>query len=305
MSIIRVETDTLINIANQFQADAGNVNRVGNDLARAGMSAHTYEENTFGPQVRAICNDASAQAQRWSGNITNLSTTLDTKVDAFIEADNVSSSQMNNHFNSVKDYFDNRTGFWWGKKVFDTGKNTFDLVKTWQKPVESFKNMKPFGLPKMSKGGVALEAIGLGLDIGDDYFTYKDEGAKKVTAAIAADVELTAINFAITSIFIPGFFAVGGGIIGSVVPGAGNVAGAAVGAKVGTVIGIAAKFALPVLEEKYGVKEWLMKGNEKVIDNINSKSNESTNFYDPEVFNSAASAFDKSLLPSVQNVTSI
>ena len=88
MTNIRVETEKLQSVAGQLKSNSTSINSIGGRLLNAGLSARTYDSNTFGPKIRTICSEANLLASKHSGNISMLSTTLDKKNQAFLLVDN-------------------------------------------------------------------------------------------------------------------------------------------------------------------------------------------------------------------------
>lgn len=87
MTKIRVRTETLQQISGQMQGNSSTIGGVGGSLIQAGSGARTYERNTFGPEVKAICSESNALASRNSVNVMNLSSRLSNKLSAFLQAD--------------------------------------------------------------------------------------------------------------------------------------------------------------------------------------------------------------------------
>ena len=87
MSIIRIITSTVKDIGKKIERSATRVNEIGKRVGSSGSAARTYDNNTFGPEVRAICNEGNARALNISVIINILAARLDQKVNAFLIAD--------------------------------------------------------------------------------------------------------------------------------------------------------------------------------------------------------------------------
>ncbi len=87
MNRIRVVTEKLAEIAIALITIAAKVGMAGPALLAAGLRARTYERNTFGPQVRGICNEGSSIAGKHAGLVKWLADVLGKKQAAFCQAD--------------------------------------------------------------------------------------------------------------------------------------------------------------------------------------------------------------------------
>ena len=94
MTNIRVETEKLQSVAGQLKSNSSSIGGVGGRLLNAGSSARTYDNNSFGPKVRAICTDSNARALNIGGILGGMAGMLNRKVNAFIQADSIFSQEM-------------------------------------------------------------------------------------------------------------------------------------------------------------------------------------------------------------------
>ena len=94
MTNIRVETEKLQSVAGQLKSNSTSIGGVGGRLLNAGSSARTYDNNSFGPKVRAICTDSNARALNIGGILGGMAGMLNRKVNAFIQADSIFSQEM-------------------------------------------------------------------------------------------------------------------------------------------------------------------------------------------------------------------
>ena len=132
MSLIRIITSKVLQTAAKIELIATRVKAAGVLVRAAGSMARTYDNNTFGPEVRAICADGGARANKTGGFIGFLAVKLNLKALAFVKADGTFFSKI-----------------WTGiKKLFDA-----DAQKKWTTGVEEEE------IKEKSKFGELLEKI--------------------------------------------------------------------------------------------------------------------------------------------------
>lgn len=103
MTKIRIVTDKVKAVSTKIAVLSALVKATGAVLQATGLLARTYENNTFGPEVRVICAEAGANALKNGGVLGLLTSQLLRKVMAFEKADGTFFSKI---WNWVKDIFD-------------------------------------------------------------------------------------------------------------------------------------------------------------------------------------------------------
>ena len=76
MSYIKIDPTELSKASTKLGVNAARVSAAGNFIKLSGLLARTYVKNSFGPQVRAICNEGLAKSSKLSSSILGLGATL-------------------------------------------------------------------------------------------------------------------------------------------------------------------------------------------------------------------------------------
>ena len=87
MSIIRIITNKVMQEAVRIDYSAMRVQAAGAVVRLSGLTARTYERNSFGPKVRSICAEADSTAGKLSRGLVGLNIRLSLITGGFIAAD--------------------------------------------------------------------------------------------------------------------------------------------------------------------------------------------------------------------------
>ena len=88
MGLIKIDPDIISNISKKIGANAARASAVGNFVKLAGLLARTYAKNSFGPQVRSICNEGSSRGAKLGINLYDSSGVLSLIALNFLGVDN-------------------------------------------------------------------------------------------------------------------------------------------------------------------------------------------------------------------------
>lgn len=88
MSFIRIITSKVQQTAFKIDAVGLSIRATGKLLSLLGLSARTYENNSFGPKIKEICREADARAIPLANMLGTFSVVLTKRVAAFQTADN-------------------------------------------------------------------------------------------------------------------------------------------------------------------------------------------------------------------------
>ena len=88
MSLIKVDPSELSKTSSKLSASSMRISAAGNLIKLAGLLARTYAKNSFGPQVRAICNEGLARSSKLSISLAGLGTLLNIIAANFATIDN-------------------------------------------------------------------------------------------------------------------------------------------------------------------------------------------------------------------------
>ena len=153
MTIIRVDPEILKQSANCISDVQNKINRSSQEIINAGNSAPDYE-GQFGSKVRSICNDASSRARTLADKQRQLSSSLQSKAQAFATADMASLQGLVLTSKAIKDWQD---GPWW---LSGWNRNQFMRIYQMEKLLKLGRLFLTGGLPAFTTAYVSQLGLG-------------------------------------------------------------------------------------------------------------------------------------------------
>ncbi len=199
MAKIRVDPAILTSNSSTISSTASNVSAAGKLAQSAALTAPSYS-GQFGPRVKAIGAEAMARAQSTTGSLNNSAFSLNTRANAFLNADKTYIKGPSATLVSINtpplppriaetDVVEIEKGvdidqeFAWAKRGVTTGGGIVDVI----------------GIGVPSTGVAGLGQIGtpikMVLDIVKDFINYSHEGWEKLVSAITVDLIIDSALF--------------------------------------------------------------------------------------------------------------